>query len=133
MRTINFFDKNRILLIQFSGFRFVRTQALKLVYFDGKVNFDFFHVDTSFECEVYDLNAFLISLIKMYDNQQKQALFHPLSGNIIIRMEQKNQDIKVSCLISNNLNTGNLEFSYFIDQSFLPELIKEIETILNEI
>ncbi len=40
---------------------------------------------------------------------------------------QENGQIKVHVRLSNPMFTGKFEFEYVTDQTFIPELIKEIE------
>jgi hypothetical protein len=132
MGTVNFFDKERNLLMQFKDFRFMTTEALKIVTFMGKVDFDFFHLETYFEVEEFDLKNLLLLLEKMYNREQKYITFNPLSGKIIIRLSEDDGQINVKVEIYNEMSTCKLEFKYDIDQSFIPDLIKEIEVAMKE-
>lgn len=130
MSTINFFNKGRTLIMQFRDFQFMKTEALKIVTFTGKIDFDFFHLETNFEVEEFDLQNLLSLLEKMYNRQQKYITFNPLSGKIIIRISEDNGYINVKGEVYNEMSTCRLEFTYDIDQSFIPDLIKEIETVM---
>jgi hypothetical protein len=129
MNTINFYDKKGNLLIQFYSFQFIKTEALKIITFIGKVDFDFFHFETKFQAEEYDFRNLLISLKKMYNGQLNYISFNPLYGKILVNFAEEKGQIEVNIEISNELSTGKLEFKYDIDQSFIPELIKEIENL----
>jgi hypothetical protein len=132
MNEINFYNKERVLIMQLKDFLTVRMEDPKIVTFIGIVNFDFFHIETEFEAEEYDFKNLLLSLEKMYKREQKYASFNPLSPKIKIKLSENMGQIEVEVEIYNDLCTGNLQFKYGIDQSFLPELIDEIETVIKE-
>ena len=134
MNEINFYDKERDLIMQFKDFQFLWIEEPKFVTFTGIVNFDFFNLETKFEAEEEcDFKDFLLSLEKIYNREQKYASFNPLSPKIRIELFEDLGQIEVKVDISNDLSTGNLQFEYAIDQSFLPELIKEISAALADI
>lgn len=130
MNGINFYNNERSLIMQFKDFQTVRMEVPKIVTFTGVVNFDFFHIETDFEAEEYDFKNLLVSLEKMYKIEQKYASFNPLSPKIRIKLSEDMGHIEIKIEICNDLSTGNLQFKYTIDQSFLPELIGEISTVL---
>ncbi len=132
MDAINFYDKERNLIMQFKDFLFKRDEILQIVTFNGIVDFDFFHLKTNFEAEEYDFRNFLLSLEKMYKKEQRYVTFNPLSGKIMIKLSEEMGQIEVKVEIHNNLSTCKLEFKYIIDQSFIPELVKGIDTIMKE-
>jgi hypothetical protein len=68
----------------------------------------------------------------MYKREQRYITFNPLSGKIIIKLSEKMGQIDVKVEIYNTLFTCKLEFRYNIDQSFIPELVKEIDTVMKE-
>lgn len=134
MCEINFYDKARNLIIQFKDFQSVQIEEPQIITFRGIVNFDFFHISTTnFEAEEYDFKNLLLSLEKMHKREQKYVSFNPLSPKIRIKLSEDMGQIEVEVEISNDLYTGNLQFKYTIDQSFLPELIGEISTALANI
>ncbi|MDR2410567.1 MAG: hypothetical protein LBE13_20990, partial [Bacteroidales bacterium] len=59
--------------------------------------------------------------------------FNPLSPKIRIKLSEDMGQIEVKVEVCNDLYTGNLQIKYVIDQSFLPELIEEISTILTNV
>jgi hypothetical protein len=54
MNVVNFFDKERKLLMQFKDFQFNRDEVLQIVTFTGVIDVDFFHLKTNFQAEKYD-------------------------------------------------------------------------------
>ena len=131
MDEINFYDKKRNLIIQFKDFQTVQIEDPKILTFTGIVKFDFFHIETDFEAEEYDFKNLMLSLEKMHKREQKYASFNPLSPKIRIKLSEDMGQIEIKVEIRNNLYTGNLQFKYEIDQSFLPELIGKISAVLN--
>ncbi|HNX43402.1 MAG TPA: hypothetical protein PLJ84_07150 [Bacteroidales bacterium] len=130
MNTINFYDKERNLIIQLKDFQFVKTEALKIVTFKGKVDFDFFHIETNFEAEEYDFTNLQLSLEKMYNGEQNYISFNPFSGKLTLKLSEEGSQIKIKGEVYNDLSTCKLEFKYNIDQSFIPELIKELKEMM---
>lgn len=133
MGEINFYDKERDLIMQFKDFQAVRMEAPKIVTFTGIVNFGFFHIETDFEAEEYDFKNLLLSLEKIHKREQKYASFNPLSPKIRIKLSEDMGQIEVKVEVCNDLYTGNLQIKYAIDQSFLPELIEEISIVLTNV
>jgi hypothetical protein len=134
MKKIHFYNKERNVIIEFTNFRFDKNLTNTVfVYFKGKVNIDFFHLETDFEAEVFDFEDLLSSLKLMYEGKRKSANFNPLSSKIIIRFDFLDYShILVTGTIVNDMATCCLEFKYEIDQSFLPELIQEIKSVISE-
>ncbi|KAF0203980.1 MAG: hypothetical protein FD170_669 [Bacteroidetes bacterium] len=132
MNTVNFYDKERNLIIQLKDFQFFNTDVLKIVSFTGLVNFDFFKFETNFEAEEFDFKNLILSLEKLYNGTQKFVSFNPLSGKIFLELFEENGQIKVKCEIYNDLSTAKMELRYYTDQSFIPELLKEIETMMKD-
>jgi hypothetical protein len=66
----------------------------------------------------------------MYQGKQKYVIFNPLSGKIIIKLSEEKGQIVVKVEVCNDLYTSKLEFEYSINQSFIPELMKEIDTVM---
>ena len=118
--------------MQFKGFHFKRDEILQIVTFKGIVNFDFFHLETDFEAEEYDFKNFLSSLEKMHKREQRYITFNPLSGKIIIKLSEEMGQINVHVEIYNSLSSCKLEFKYCIDQSFIPDLVKDIDAIMKD-
>ncbi|GHT79720.1 hypothetical protein AGMMS50262_23740 [Bacteroidia bacterium] len=134
MNAIHFYNKERNTVIELINLRFDKHLTNTVfVYFKGKINFDFFCLETDFEAEVFDFEDLLVSLRLMYEGKRKSANFNPLSPKIMIKFEFHDcGHILVKSRISNDIATCCLEFEYEIDQSFLPELIREIEIAISD-
>jgi hypothetical protein len=86
------------------------------------------------------LQCFYDELKNLYDHftEKQKAVFSPIERDVDISFETGGNMGYISALI--NLyydsiceNNATLTCKYTIDQSFLPELIEEIETILDEL
>lgn len=132
MNTVNFYDKSRNLVFQLKDFKFSNTKVLKVVSFTGEGNFDFINFNSSFEAEEYDFINLKLSLEKLYNGSQKFISFNPLSGRFFIKFSLDNNQINVNCEVSNDLSTVVLNLKYCIDQSFIPELLIELDKVLKE-
>ena len=130
MCEINFYDAERNLIMRFKDFKFSSTEALKRIIFNGEITIEFVHFETSFEAEEYDFQSLLSSLKKMNGREQKYITFNPFSDKIILRLSEELGQICVKVEIHNELSTLRLGFEYNIDQSFLHELIDELEVLL---
>jgi len=132
MNIINFFDRERRLIMQFKDFYFNQDEVLQIVAFTGIINFDFFHLETNFEAEESDFRFLLSSLDKMEKGKQRYITFNPLQGKIIIKLIKDIDKINVEVEIYNMPSTCTVKFRYDIDQSFIPGLIEEIDMIMKE-
>ena len=132
MCEINFYDSERNRIMRFKDFKFSSTEALKRVTFSGEISIEFVHFEISFEAEEYDFQSLLSSFKKMNSREQKYITFNPFSDKIVLRLEEELGQICVNVEISNELSTLRLGFEYNTNQSFLPELIEELERLLKE-
>jgi hypothetical protein len=131
MREINFYDKSRNKVIHLYDFQIKDNQCNPIFFdFKGKITFDFFNINANFYAEINDFKQLLNSLRQMYVEKKKIAVFNPLDPKVSIKIEFHNlRNIEVMCNFSNNISAC-LNFSYTIDQSFLPELIEEISDVI---
>lgn len=107
--------------------------AIKRVCFEIDVNFDFFKSKTQVESERFDFENLVIGLNKVYQREWKSIGFSPIEKQFSMQFDlQENGQIKVHVRLSNPMITGKFEFEYVTDQTFIPELIKEIEIAMKE-
>ena len=72
-------------------------------------------------------------LQKIYNREWKSFVFNPIGEQFSMQFDlQETGQIKVRSKLSNPMFTGKFEFEYLTDQTFIPELIKEIETAIEE-
>ena len=139
MSQINFYDKKRHLIMSFSNFS-VLEQDIGLIRFHIEMSFGIFNVSTETEIYMPYLQCFYDELKNLYDHftEKQKAVFCPIERDVDISFETGGNMGYISALI--NLyydsiceNNATLTCEYTIDQSFLPELIEEIETTLEEL
>lgn len=132
MEEINFYNKQRKILMQFSNFRKIKDSVINEIIYSIIINFDFFKIDSEFCAESIYFQKLIDDLGKMYNNKTKHITFSPIDDDLIITFVKKDGDIIVKVVVKNSIKTGIFEFNYEIDQSFIPELINELWNI-NEI
>lgn len=116
----------------FSEFSFYDS-AIKRICFEINVNYDFFMVKTQVESERFDFEDLIIGLNKIYQREWKSIGFSPIEKQFSMQFDlQENGQINVHVKLSNPMFTGKFEFEYLTDQTFIPELIREIETAIKE-
>ena len=139
MSQINFYDNKRHLIMSFSNFSILE-QDIGLIRFHIEMSFGIFNVSTETEIYMPYLQCFCDELKNLYDHftEKQKAVFSPIERDVDILFETGENTGYISALI--NLyydsiceNNATLTCKYIIDQSFLPELIEEIETTLEEL
>ena len=85
------------------------------------------------ECLVVDFVNFLNHLQKMHKIGEKKISFiQTIEKNIEINLDLNEfGNIGIQVFFCNFVDNIILQFKYEIDQSFLPELIKEINAVIN--
>ena len=132
MTSINFKNKDGLILMSFSNLSFYYS-SIKRVCFEIDVNFDFFKAKTQVESERFDFEELINGLKKIYQREWTSIVFSPIERNFIMQFDLQNTgQIRVHSKLSNHMFTGNLDFEFITDQSFVPDLIQEIETALKE-
>jgi hypothetical protein len=125
--------------MSFSNFSILE-QDIGLIRFHIEMSFGIFNVSTETEIYMPYLQCFSDELKNLYDHftEKQKAVFSPIERDVDILFETGENTGYISALI--NLyydsiceNNATLTCKYTIDQSFLPELIEEIETTLEEL
>lgn len=136
MNRINFYDKERSLIMSFSDFSII-DEDLEKIKFTINLSFGFFNISVDTEIYISYLQHFTHEIQVLYNNIpcEKQAEFIPIERDVDILLESGCfGDISVRIkLYYDNMNhnaNGVLECNYTIDQSFLPELIEELESMV---
>jgi hypothetical protein len=133
MSKINFYNGDRTLIMSFSDFIFQK--------FDNSISFrinvrnNFVQASVETESLEEDFTDFLAKLHDLYEMRVKKISFlQSIENNIQVDFNLNEiGGILVSVRIDDYINSTTLQFEYGIDQSFLPELIEEIETTLEEL
>ena len=131
MCNIEFKDIRNQEIIKFENINLLYDDIINRITFDLILEFDFFRAKTQLEAEESDFVDLIKNLKKIYERKACTFVFNPIGEQFKMRFSfQENGYIKVLGKLSNSLFTGNLEFEYSTDQSFIPELIMQIETTI---
>ena len=137
MSKINFYNGDRTLKMSFSDFLFQKNMPNFDNFISFRINVKNNFVQASVETESLeeDFTNFILKLRDLYEMRVKQISFvQTIEKNIVIDFKQKELEyIDVLVRIDHYIEEATLQFEYEIDQSFLPELIEEIETTLEEL
>ena len=137
MSKINFYNGDRTLKMSFSDFLFQKNMPNFDNFISFRINVKNNFVQASVETESLeeDFTNFILKLRDLYEMRVKQISFvQTIEKNIVIDFKQKELEyIDVLVRIDHYIEEATLQFEYEIDQSFLPELIEEIETVLEEL
>jgi hypothetical protein len=135
---IHFYDKNRKVVMELSNFSFYNEQETR-IKFSTNISYAFYKASRNIDDFKVYFDNFLKKLRLLYDNKIKIVQFVPLERQLEIYFKQFEfgniaVSIKLNCLDFNNFTHNMYEsmlvINYEIDQSFLPELIGEISTVL---
>jgi len=109
------------------------------IKFSANISFAFYKATQDIEDYKIYLESFLQELKFLYENKRITAQFIPIERQIEIYFKQCDEfghiDISIKLNhfdIDYTMYESNLIINYKIDQSFLPELIKEIEAVMKE-
>ena len=137
MNTIHFYEKNRNLVMSFSEFTTQNNSVDDIIYFQIKINYAFFNVNTKIECEKIAFENLSKNLQNIYEGKSHSATFNHMERQLTMKFDLlEHGQIKVTIEFSqyifyDNICKAVLQFEYMIDQSFLLELIEEINTVTN--
>ena len=123
------------------GFDIIKIENIKLMFdddfkrvvFNLSIDFEFFKAQTTLDAEEFDFLNMKECLQKIYNREWKSFVFNPIGEQFSIQFDlQETGQIKVRSKLSNPMFTGKFEIEYITDQTFIPELIKEIEIAMKE-
>lgn len=135
---INFYDKNRNIVMELSDFAFDNEQEQK-IRFSSNISYAFYNAQRDIEDYRIYFEDFLKELNLLNENKIKIAQFRPIERQLEIYFKQLEfgriaVSIKLNYLDSDNFThdmyESMLAINYEIDQSFLTELIGEISAVL---
>lgn len=136
MNPIKFYNRDRQLEMSFSEFQIQKNKPdfNDFVLFQIDVKHSFIQASIKTECLDIDFVNFVINLRKLYRMEVKTISFvQTVEKNIEINFNLTELGhILVHVTIQKTIDNTILEFEYGVDQSFLPELIEEIETMIKE-
>ncbi len=133
MSKINFYNGDRTLIMSFSDFIFQKFD--NSISFQINVRNNFVQASVETESWKEDFTDFLAKLHDLYEMRvKKNSFLQSIENNIQVDFNLNEiGGILVSVRIDDYINSTTLQFEYGIDQSFLPELIEEIEKTLEEL
>lgn len=136
-KEILFKNNDGIQILKFDNFDFTDDKIWAFIFFQLHIDFDFFHVTTNVQAEPFDFSNMKKCLEKLYERKWKSFIFNPIEEQFWMQFElQENGHIKVKAWLksrlSNPIFTGKFEFEFLIDNSFVPDLIKEIENVMDQ-
>ena len=134
MSKVNFYNGDRMLIMSFSEFSIERYIS-NFISFHIYVKNDIVQASINTECAEEDFTDFLAKLHDLYEMREKKISFlQSIENNIQVDFNlNETGGILVSVRIEDYINSTMLQLEYGTDQSFLPELIEEIETTLDEL
>ncbi len=101
-----------------------------------KINYSFFGAEKTISCEKEKFVNFKNDLMNLYVGKNGDLFFSDYERNIDINMKKD----EVGHIVANvtlrdfhDMLESHVFWEYVFDQSFLPELIEEIETTLEEL
>ena len=116
---------------------FLRSNELEpKISFYADVSYTFYKASRKIEDYKAYFDQFLNELRMLYDAKTKIAQFVPIERELEIYFKQMEYghiltNIKLNYFNPDNMLQSTLSIQYEIDQSFLPELIKEINAVIN--
>lgn len=136
MNALHFYNGDRQLEIVFSKFQVQKNKPdfNDFILFQIGIKHSFINTSINTECLDIDLVNFVIDLRKLYKMEVKTVSFvQTIEKNIEITFNLNELgQLLVSVIIRKQIDNITVVFEYGTDQSFLPELINEIEIIINE-
>ncbi|GHT18551.1 hypothetical protein FACS189429_5240 [Bacteroidia bacterium] len=135
-KEINFWGKEREKIMQISNVETIyKENMMHFISFRININNDFLKLNTVLESEFNDFVHLSKSLQLMCQEKKNIVRFMPFQGGISIKFEMIDlSNIHVSTEIWNVLPYScHITFKYTTDQSFLPELIDEIEMLIKDL
>lgn len=137
MCKVNFYNGDRVLIMSFSDFLFQKNMLDFDNFISFRINVKNSFVQASVETESLedDFTSFVLNLRDLYEMRVKKISFlQSIENNIQVDFNLNEMGgILVSVRIEDYINSTMLQLEYGTDQSFLPELIEEIETTLDEL
>lgn len=133
MAEVFFYNWERRPVMIWSNFSRIEHRNVDVASFDATLSKSIFEASVMIRTNLNDLIGFKENLNKLF--QQKCLVVVFVSSDERIRIEfrrEKSGRIYQSYLIKEEEANNNLTVNDYFDQTFLPELIDEINTIINE-
>jgi hypothetical protein len=133
---VNFYNNKREIIMVLYDFSFENKQE-PVVRFAADISYAFYKASRNIEDYTVYFNKFLEELKNLYAGNNTSAQFVPIERELEIYFKQMEYGHIFATIKLNHFNMyytvlqSTLLLQYEIDQSFLPELIEEIDTVLN--
>ena len=133
---IQFYNKNREVVMVLHDFLIDNESETKLSFFVD-ISFSFYKASREIKDYKVYFDKFLEELKMLYEDKIKTAQFIPIQRELEIYFEKMNFGYILATIKMNYFNLdevmlqSTLSIQYNIDQSFLPELIDEINAVIN--
>lgn len=134
---IHFFNRNRNEILTISEVKIIDCETQCLNYI-AQINYVPINFSKNIKDYLFNLENFKNDLIKLYENQTDSVNYISIEGDLRFYIERNHLgQINVELFFQHRGNDEDTEVDvtckYGIDQSFLPELIGEINEVLTEI
>ena len=119
-------------IVTLSDFEF-QTEVIHHVSFNIKFDYDFFNASTRLDAEEYDFIDMKDCLIKMLEKKKPRSFyFKPMDLYLVIFFNLlENGDLFTTLELSNPMFKGQFKCEFIIDNSYIPELISQIDIVID--
>ena len=128
---IIFKDKNGLPIIMLDNFVYSES-VIRVFDYQISISYEFFRAVTKIDCEAGDLGMFSDHLNLFYKGGPNACHFSPdISSHFSIHFyHEESGIITVNAKLGVPSSDSELDIYYQIDQSFIPDLIKQIDNVL---
>lgn len=120
-------------VLKFENIKLMYDDDFKRIVFQLTIDFEIFKAKAILDAEESDFMSMKECLEKIYNKKWETFIFNPIGEQFIMQFNSlDNNQIKVLVKLSNPMFTGKLEFEFKMNSIYVPDLLKEIETVLKE-
>lgn len=120
-------------VLKFENIKLMYDDDFKRIVFQLTIDFEIFKARAILDAEESDFMSMKECLEKIYNKKWETFIFNPIGEQFIMQFNSlDNNQIKVLVKLSNPMFTGKLEFEFKMNSIYVPDLLKEIETVLKE-
>lgn len=134
MEEIIFYNSERIPIMQWRNFRFVKCMNDGIIQFELKAQISIFEVSNIYEVNLVELQNFKDSVNSLYNQKLHKVVWTLWNDLLQVELEREmSGSIKQHFLIKESRNGSCLTINARFDQTFLPELTKSVDVVLENI
>lgn len=120
-------------VLKFENIKLMYDDDFKRIVFQLTIDFEIFKAKAILDAEESDFMSMKECLEKIYNKKWETFIFNPIGEQFSMQFNSlDNNQIKVLVKLSNPMFTGKLEFEFKMNSIYVPDLLKEIETVLKE-